>query len=416
MRSVDVILKIYTELEDVTMTTYNFDERIDRTNTTSVKHAFKKEFHLSQDVIPLWVADMDFRSPKEVCEAVEQAGKFGIFGYADSHDDYFDAIHSWMLRRHGWNVQKDWLVRTPGVVCAIAAAVHAFTCENDSVMIMQPVYHPFKNVLTTNHRHVVKHILKTDKNNRFYADFEEMERQIETEQVKLLILCTPHNPGGRIWTREELQKIAEICLRHQVLVFADEIHHDFILPGHTFTEWASISEEMNQNSIIGTAPSKTFNIAGLGLSNIFIPNPKLRKKFVQELHRSCIDANNVIALDACKAAYTFGETWLEELLVYLQGNVDFVRSFLKEHLPHAKMMEPDGTYLLWIDFSSMALSANMTHAEFEKFLLEKAGVWMNNGTMFGDGGCGCFRMNIGCPRSVLEQALKQIKEAADTYL
>lgn len=398
------------------MITYNFDEIIDRTATTSVKHAFKKEFQLSQDVIPLWVADMDFRSPKEVCEAVENAGKFGVFGYSDTHEDYFDAIHSWMLRRHGWEVQKDWLVRTPGVVCAIAAAVHAFTYENDSVMIMQPVYHPFKNVLTSNNRHVVKHILKTGNDHRFYINFEEMDRQMEEEHVKMLILCTPHNPGGRIWSREELKQIAEICLRHHVLVFADEIHHDFILPGHTFTEWASISEEMNQNSIIGTAPSKTFNIAGLGLSNIFIPNQRLRQKFVRELHRSCIDANNIIALDACRAAYTYGETWLEELLIYLKGNVDFIRSFLSEHLPDVKMMEPDGTYLLWLDFSSMASAAHMNSKDLENFFLEKAKVWMNNGTMFGDGGDFCFRMNIGCPRSVLEQAMKQIKEAADTFL
>lgn len=314
-----------------------------------------------------------------------------------------------MLKRHGWDVKEEWMVRIPGVVCAIATAVRALTQEGDGVMIMQPVYHPFKNVLTANNRKVVTHCLKTQENKRFYIDFQEMEQQITEEQVKMLVLCTPHNPGGRIWSEEELKKIADICLRHHVYVVADEIHHDFILPGHTFTEWASVSEEMTQLSIICTAPSKTFNIAGLGLSNIFIPNEDIRREFEKEISRASIEASNVIALDACKAAYTFGEQWLDELLEYLNGNVALVREFLKENLPQVKLMEPDGTYLIWLDFSALGMDSDA----LEEFLVQKAKVWMNKGTVFGEGGECCFRMNLGSPRAVIRQALEQIKSAVD---
>ena len=392
------------------MPEYNFDEYIDRTGSNSIKHAFKKEYHVPEDVIPLWVADMDFRSPKEVCDVIAEAGKFGIFGYAGVHDDYFEAIHAWMLKRHGWDVKEEWMVRIPGVVCAIATAVRALTEEGDGVMIMQPVYHPFKNVLVANNRKVVKHCLKTGEDGRFHIDFQVMERQIAEEDVKMLVLCTPHNPGGRIWDKEELEKIADICLRHQVYVVADEIHHDFILPGHTFTAWASVSEEMNQHSLICTAPSKTFNIAGLGLSNIVIPNEEIRKAFEKEISRASIEAGNVIALDACKAAYTYGENWLNELLEYLEGNVALVRSFLKENLPQIKLMEPDGTYLIWLDFSALGMDSDA----LDEFLIHKAKVWLNKGSMFGDGGERCFRMNLGSPRHVILKALEQIKEAVDT--
>ena len=391
------------------MAEYNFDEYIDRTRSNSIKHAFKKEYQVPEDVIPLWVADMDFRSPKEVCSVITEAGRFGIFGYAGVHADYFQAVHDWMLKRHGWDVKEEWMVRIPGVVCAIATAVRALTQEGDGVMIMQPVYHPFKNVLTANNRKVVTHCLKTQENKRFYIDFQEMEQQITEEQVKMLVLCTPHNPGGRIWSEEELKKIADICLRHHVYVVADEIHHDFILPGHTFTEWASVSEEMTQLSIICTAPSKTFNIAGLGLSNIFIPNEDIRREFEKEISRASIEASNVIALDACKAAYTFGEQWLDELLEYLNGNVALVREFLKENLPQVKLMEPDGTYLIWLDFSALGMDSDA----LEEFLVQKAKVWMNKGTVFGEGGECCFRMNLGSPRAVIRQALEQIKSAVD---
>ena len=393
------------------MAEYNFDEYIDRTRSNSIKHAFKKEYHVPEDVIPLWVADMDFRSPKEVCSVIAEAGQYGIFGYAGVHEDYFQAVHDWMLKRHGWDVRAEWMVRIPGVVCAIATAVRALTEEGDGVMIMQPVYHPFKNVLTANNRKVVTHCLKTEENKRFYIDFQEMEQQITEEQVKMLVLCTPHNPGGRIWSEEELKKIADICLRHHVYVVADEIHHDFILPGHTFTEWASVSEEMTQLSIICTAPSKTFNIAGLGLSNIFIPNEDIRREFEKEISRASIEASNVIALDACKAAYTFGEQWLDELLEYLNGNVALVREFLKENLPQVKLMEPDGTYLIWLDFSALGMDSDT----LEEFLVQKAKVWMNKGTVFGEGGECCFRMNLGSPGAVIRQALEQIKSAVDAH-
>lgn len=389
------------------MKTYNFDEYIDRTKTTSIKHAFKEEFHVPSNAIPLWVADMDFRSPDEVCQAVKAAGEFGVFGYSKGQQDYYDAVINWMTKRHGWTPKKEWLICTPGVVCAISIAIKALTKPEDAVMITQPVYHPFKNAVTLNNRRLVENLLLLGEDGRFYIDFEKMEEQFQTEQVKVLILCTPNNPGGRVWTKEELEKIIQLCLKYHVLVIADEIHHDFTFPGHEHTEFAPLDREMEQNCVICTAPSKTFNIAGLGLSNIFIPNPKLREAFQHELDCTGLDVINVVSLEACKAAYTCGEDWLNQLLVYIKSNADFVQNFLAEHLPQITMMPMDGTYLAWLDFSGL----HLPQKELKDFLLNRAGIWMNDGEIFGAGGTGHMRLNIGCPRHVLETAMKQLETA-----
>lgn len=394
------------------MKTYDFDRLIDRSNTTSIKHAFKEEFQVPEDAIPLWVADMDFRSPDEVCDAVKQTGEFGVFGYSKGHEDYYEAVIRWMTRRHGWTPKKEWLICTPGVVCAISIAIQAYTQKEDAVMIMQPVYHPFKNAVVRNHRKLVAHELLTDEQGRFQIDFEKMEEQIRTENVKLFILCTPHNPGGRVWTKEELEKIIHLCLRYQVLVVADEIHHDFAFPEHPHTEFAPLDPEMEQNCVVCTAPSKTFNIAGLGLSNIFIPNKLLREKFQDVMDCLGLDVVNLVSLEACKAAYTYGDEWLDQLLIYLKGNADYIRSFLCENLPKIKMMPMDGTYLAWLDFSDLGLSQE----ELNDFLLSKAGLWLNDGEIFGIGGTGHARLNLGCPRSILVQAMTQLKAAAEKYL
>ncbi|HJC63445.1 MAG TPA: pyridoxal phosphate-dependent aminotransferase [Candidatus Blautia merdavium] len=391
------------------MKTYDFDTWIDRTETTSIKHAFKEEFQVPSDAIPLWVADMDFRSPDEVCDAVKAAGEFGVFGYSKGHEDYYQAVIRWMEKRHGWTPKKEWLLCTPGVVCAISIAIQAYTSRDDAVMIMQPVYHPFKNAVVKNQRRLVEHPLLTGEDGRFQIDFERMEEQLRTEQVRLFILCTPHNPGGRVWTKEELEKIIELCLRYDVLVVADEIHHDFTFPGHPHTEFAPLSPEMEQRCVICTAPSKTFNIAGLGLSNIFIPNEELRQKFQNVLDCCGLDTVNLVSLEACKAAYTYGADWLEQLLVYINQNASEVRAFLKANLPQVTMMPMDGTYLAWLDFSGLGLS----QPELNNFLLNKAKLWMNDGEIFGTGGTGHMRLNLGCPRGVLMQAMKQLKDAAD---
>lgn len=389
------------------MKTYDFDAYIDRTKTTSIKHAFKKDYQIPEDAIPLWIADMDFRSPDEVCKAVEDAGKFGIFGYSEGHDDYYNAVINWMTRRHNWTPKKDWIICTPGVVCAISIAIKALTQPQDAVMIMQPVYNPFKDAILSNHRKLVENPLLIKEDGRFYIDFENMEEQFARENVKMLVLCTPHNPGGRVWSKEELQKIIQLCLRYHVLVVADEIHHDFTFPGHPHTEFAPLDKEMEQNCVICTAPSKTFNIAGLGLSNIFIPNPALRSAFQTEMNSTGIEANNIVSLDACKAAYNFGEEWLDQLLVYIKGNADYVQDFLSANIPQITMMPLDGTYLAWLDFSALG----MKQSELCEFLLQKAKLWMCDGELYGTGGTSKMRINLGCSRPVLEKAMRQLADA-----
>lgn len=386
------------------MKIYDFDKYIDRTKTTSIKHAFKEEYHVPADVIPLWVADMDFRSPDEVCQAVEEAGHFGIFGYSSPKEDYYHAVINWLTRRHNWTPKEDWLICTPGVVCAISIAVKALTAPGDAVMIMQPVYHPFKNAVVRNERTLVENPLLLGEDHRFYMDFEKIEAQFAKEKVKLLILCTPLNPGGRVWTKEELERLIDLCLKYQVKVIADEIHHDFVFPGHKHTEFAPLNKDMQENCIICTAPSKTFNIAGLGLSNIFIPNKELRTAFQKELDCTGLDIVNLVSMEACKAAYSHGEDWLEQLLVYIKQNSDYVQNFLAENLPQITMMPLDGTYLAWLDFSGL----QMSQEALNDFLLNKAKIWLNSGDIFGMGGEGHMRLNIGCPRSVLERAMEQL--------
>ena len=390
----------------------NFDEIIDRTGTNSIKHAFKKAQGIPENAIPLWVADMDFRSPAAVCEHVVKAGQHGIFGYAGEVPGYFEALYNWNLTRHNWKIEKEWVVRTPGVVTAIAAAVQAFTEKDDSVMIMSPVYFPFRGTLMNNHRRVVEHELTIGADNRFYIDFEKLEQQVEQEAVKMLIWCSPHNPGGRIWSREELQRLSDICLRHKVLVVSDEIHYDFVFEGHTHTVYATLSEEAAQNSIICTAPSKTFNVAGLEMSNILIPNPEIRERFQEVLNAASVHASNMIGIEACRIAYESGAGWLDELLVYLQGNVDLVRSFLQEHIPEIRMMEPDGTYLLWLDCRGLEkVVGSADHETLNRFFLQEAGVWFNDGFAFGENANGFFRMNIGTPRKNIQKALEQMEAA-----
>ena len=276
-------------------------------------------------------------------------------------------------------------------------------------MIMQPVYHPFKNAVVRNGRKLVENPLALGEDHRFYMDFDKIEEQFAKEQVKLLILCTPHNPGGRVWTKDELKRLIALCLKYKVKVVADEIHHDFVFPGHEHTEFAPLNKEMQENCIVCTAPSKTFNIAGLGLSNIFIPNSGLRTAFQEEMDSAGLDIINLVSMEACKAAYAYGADWLEQLLVYIKENADYVQNFLAVNLPQIAMMPLDGTYLAWLDFSALG----MTQEELNDFLLNKAKIWLNSGEIFGINGEGHMRLNIGCPRSVLKQAMEQLKAALD---
>ncbi|WP_066715053.1 MalY/PatB family protein [Clostridium sp. Marseille-P299] len=384
----------------------HFDEIIDRKNTNSLKYDFAIERGRPEDILPLWVADMDFKVADEITDAISKVVSHGIYGYTDSKDDYFDALKNWYLTNYSWEIKKEWLVKTPGVVYAIATAIRAFTNPGDAIIIQQPVYYPFFKMIQLNDRVVVNSPLVN--HDGFYEmNFEEFEQKIIDNKVKVFILCSPHNPVGRVWTTEELTKIGEICLKHNVLVISDEIHSDFIYEGYKHTVFSSLSEEFKNNSIICTAPSKTFNLAGLQISNVFIANEDLRKRFIREKAKTGYDEINTIGLTAAKAAYSEGKAWLDGMRSYLKDNLDYVREFLNERLPMLKLVEPQGTYLIWIDFRGLGL----TEPEREDLIVNKAKLWLDTGSMFGVDGKGYERINIACPRSILKKALEQLEGA-----
>lgn len=386
--------------------TYHFDEIIERHGTNCLKHDFHAERNKPEDTLSLWVADMDFQVPKEVTEALRKAVDHGIFGYTNIKEDYFEAVHAWFLNHFGWDTKRDWLVTTPGVVYAINLAVRAFTKEGDCVLIQRPVYYPFSKVVEENNRTLINNPLVYE-NGEYSIDFDAFESLIIKNKIKLFIFCSPHNPVGRVWTKEELQQIGDICLRHNVIIVSDEIHADFTYPGHPHTMIASISKELSHITITCTAPSKTFNLAGLQISNIFIENPAIREAFQDELTRSAYAEPNCLGIVACQASYTYGEDWLNQLLVYLKGNIDFVRDYLAEHLPKIKMIETQGTYLIWLDFSAYHLTLD----ELEDLIVNKAKLWLDSGTMFGLEGAGFERINIASPRPIIEKAMKQLSLA-----
>lgn len=384
----------------------HFDEIIDRRNTNSLKYDFALERGMPAEILPLWVADMDFRVADEITEALKTSVEHGIYGYTDTKEDYFFAVRDWYKNNFSWDVKQEWLVKTPGIVFAICAAIHAFTNEQDAVLIQQPVYYPFFLSIERNHRKLVNNPL-IYQDGRYSIDFEDFERKIIEHNVKLFILCSPHNPVGRVWSREELERMGDICLKHGVLVVSDEIHSDFVYEGYKHTVFSSIKKEFAKNSILCTSPSKTFNLAGLQVSNIFIADQERKKKFKYEIAKTGYDEPNILGITAAKAAYTAGKPWLTALKSYLTDNLDFVRTFLKERLPMLHLVEPQGTYLIWIDFRKLGL----TEEERHHLIVHKAGLWLDTGTMFGPDGKDFERINIACPRSVLEKALTQLEYA-----
>jgi len=384
----------------------NFDEIIERRNTDSLKYDFAARRGLPEDVLPLWVADMDFRTPPCVIEALVEKSRHGIFGYSESREDYFAVLKSWFSRRFGWEVQPEWLIKTPGVVYAICMAIRALTSEGDAVLIQQPVYYPFESSVINNDRELVVNELAYE-NGRYHIDFEDFERKITQHRVKMFILCSPHNPVGRVWTKEELTRMGDICVKHGVIVVADEIHADFVYPGYSHTVFANIKPEFADITVTCTAPTKTFNLAGLQISNIFVSNQRMRKRIKQEISRTGYSQLNVMGMVACKAAYAQGEEWLEELKAYLTGNLDFVRRFIDAHMPDIRLVEPEGTYLIWLDCRALGLNDKA----LDELVIQRAKLWLDGGHMFGQGGSGFQRINIACPRSLLEQAMERLAAA-----
>jgi len=385
---------------------YNFDEIIDRQNTNSLKYDFASERGMPEDLLPLWVADMDFRTPSAVIVALVRTAQHGIFGYSDVKDTYFHAVQNWLANRLGWQVEKDWLIKAPGVVFAIANSVRALTEPGDAVIIQQPVYYPFGSVVKDNGRQLVVSELHYE-NGQYTIDFADFEAKIVENQVKLFILCNPHNPVGRVWTRAELEQLGEICLRHQVRVIADEIHADFIYPGYRHEVFANLRPEFAAITVTCTAPSKTFNLAGLQVSNLLAANREIKHAIVHEIHRSGYSQLNTLGLVACQAAYEHGAEWLDELIAYLQGNLSFIRDFLQEHLPEIRLVEPQGTYLAWLDCSGLDLPED----ERQDLIVHRAKLWLDKGSMFGAGGEHFERINYACPRKVLQQALERLELA-----
>lgn len=385
---------------------YDFDTPIDRTHTWSIKHDFKKENGKADDILPLWVADMDFRSPDSVVEALKKAVDHGIFGYSRADESYFDAVATWYQKRHHLTLQPEWMTCTPGIVFALSIAVRAFTQEGDAVLIQPPVYHPFSRAILRNKRTLVENPLVL-KDGHYEMDLEELEQKVLDEHVKLMILCNPHNPVGRVWTREELTALADICLRHHVYVISDEIHGDFVWQGHEQTPYASISEEACLHSMMCTAPSKTFNLAGMATSNLFIPDPEMRRKFRSELLDVGQENMNRLGLFACRAAYEGGGEWLDQLIGYLAGNLALVRDFCKNRVPQIQLVEPEGTYLAWLDCRELGMADD----ELMAFFSNEAKVWLDPGTHSGEQGSGFMRFNLGSSRSVIAQALDQIEAA-----
>jgi len=383
---------------------YNFDRIINRRGTNSEKYDGK----YAQDprVIPMWVADMDFETLPEIKKALVKRAEHGIFGYAYPTDEYYQAVIGWMKERHHFHIEKEWIVTTPGVVTALKLAVKAFTKKDDKIMIMQPVYYPFHASIVMNERVIVECPLDFD-GERYECDFDKFERTIVENDVKMFILCNPHNPIGRVWRKDELKQIGDICLKHHVIVVSDEIHMDFVYEGFKHIPFYNVDEAYKDFTIICTAPSKTFNLAALQTSNILIANEELRRQFVKEKDAAGIHDPNIFGLEACQAAYTYGAKWVDELVDYLQGNIDYMRQFIAERLPEIKVISPEGLYLVWVDMRSLG----MTKEELEDFMLHKAFLWLDEGYIFGTGGEGFERFNIACPRSVLQKALEQLEKA-----
>jgi cystathionine beta-lyase len=379
---------------------YDFDKVVERKNTDSLKYDFAAEFGKPNDVLPLWVADMDFPAPTEVFARLEHISRHGIFGYSEPKGPYHDAVKHWFFSRFGFSFDKRDIVKTPGVVFALAMSVRAFTSLGDSVLIQTPVYYPFCDVISDNGRNIVKSPLVCQ-DGKYAINFADFEKKITDNNVKLFILCSPHNPVGRVWTREELTRIHAICSAHGVVVVADEIHCDFVYGQHKHTCYGTLDE----NAVIATSPSKTFNFAGLQIANIIVKDAHLRSKLKAEIRATGYSRLNTFGLAATESAYTYGGEWLEKLIEYLTGNINYLRRFLSENLPEIKLIEPEGTYLLWLDFSAYGLS----QSELDHRVTDGAKLWLNGGEMFGKEGHGFQRINVACPRQTLEEALNRLQ-------
>lgn len=384
----------------------NFDEVIERRDTDSLKYDFAVRRGKPADVLPLWVADMDFKTSSFILDALEERARHGIFGYTETREDYYEALAAWMKRHHGLEVRPEWVLKTPGVVFALAAAVKAYTEPGDYVLIQQPVYYPLTEVVRDNGRIVVSSDLVAE-DGYYRIDFEDFEEKIRAYQVKLFMLCSPHNPVGRVWTREELSKLADICVRNGVTVVSDEIHEDFVYPGHQHVPFLTVDERVKDFCITCTSVSKTFNLAGLQIANIIVPNQGLRRALRKQIQAAGYSQLNAFGVTACKAAYRYGEEWYQAAWKYIAENYRFLKEYLQRELPKVRVVEPEGTYLVWLDFREYGLSGE----ELSKKMLNEAKLWLDDGYIFGKTGEGFERINLATSRAVLTDALERLRRS-----
>jgi len=381
---------------------YNFDKIIERRGTDCIKWDHADLFFGKNDLLPMWVADMDFESPPEVVEAIVTRAKHGIYGYTARSDSYYESIVSWLSRRHGWEVEKEWISHAPGVVPAVHIAIMALTHPGDKVIVQTPVYYPFFKAVEETGRQLILNPL-IESGGRYTMDFEDLERKIDS-RTKIIILCSPHNPVGRVWTRDELSKLGEICLSSNIKIISDEIHSDLVLGNNRHIPIATISEEVSSITLTCVAPSKTFNLAGLSSAAVISSSSTLLSEYSNMLSSVGAGMSNVFGTIALQTAYNKGEHWLEELLEYISGNFEYMRDFLKANFPEVKVTELEGTYLAWIDFRGTGMSVE----ELKNLLYEKAKVGFEDGSIFGMEGEGFMRVNLACPRAIVEEAMKRL--------
>lgn len=389
----------------------DFNKIVDRNHTKSFKYDFNEKFEVPSDVLPMWVADMDFMTLQPVIDALKETAAHGIYGYSGADESYQKAVLDWMKNHFGFEPEVEEMIQTPGVVFAMAHAIKAFTEPGDHVLIQTPVYYPFKSVTETNGRTIVTSPL-VENDGVYTIDFDDFEKKIKENDVKVFILCNPHNPVGRVYTEEELRKLAQICLDNDVLILSDEIHADFIHDGHKHIMLPTLGEDIANQTVLLTAPSKTFNLAGLQGSNIFIKNKELREKFENTLKASGAGGLNIMAYTAGQAAYENGDQWVKDLNDYIEDNFTYVEKYLKENIPQIKTKRPEGTYLMWLDCRDLG----MNDEELKAFFLNDAKLWLDEGTMFGEEGSGFMRINVAAPRATVEKAMKQLEQAVKNFI
>ncbi|PGM86949.1 MalY/PatB family protein [Bacillus cereus] len=384
---------------------FDYNQQIDRFDTASYKWDQSKSLFETEDVLPMWVADMDFTSPPAVVNALINRATHGVYGYTIIPDSYYSSIIDWLKRRHGSMVQKEWITHSPGVVTALSILVSCLTKPGDKVMIQSPVYHPFYDVVLQQNRELVTNNLILE-DGRYTMDLKDLENKIDSS-VKVMLLCNPHNPVGRVWDEQELERLGALCAKHNIIVISDEIHCDLIYKGNKHVPFSSISEKMKSTSITCISTSKTFNLAGLKTCNLIIQNPHIKELYEKKLKMLSLHSESFFGITAVEAAYTHGEEWLNQLLIYLEGNLNFLLDYFKQHINEVKVIKPEGTYLVWLDFRGL----RMNKENIEKWMYQKAKLALNEGSMFGENGKGFLRMNIACPRATLEEGLSRIRKA-----